>query len=108
MSIMELPDVISSISIVAHQGGWDEMLMVAAPLLLIGGVLRVANKRVKGRLEDDDQYGQSMGPGQKPMPQYNPQQPMPGHGPGPGHQPPWPGQQDQYNPGPHDGNQRRI
>ena len=33
--------------IVAHQGGWDEFLLVAAPLVLIAGVLWLANKRAR-------------------------------------------------------------
>jgi hypothetical protein len=33
-------------AIVAHQGGWDEILMVAVPILIILGVLRVVKKRV--------------------------------------------------------------
>ena len=36
----------------AHQGGWDELLLVAGPLLLIGGALWLANKRVSGQLDD--------------------------------------------------------
>ena len=31
--------------ILAHQGGWDEFLMVAAPLLLLAVVLRGAKRR---------------------------------------------------------------
>lgn len=31
--------------ILAHQGGWDEILMVAGPVLLMWLILRVANKR---------------------------------------------------------------
>lgn len=31
--------------VLAHQGGWDEMLMVLVPLLAIAGLLRLANKR---------------------------------------------------------------
>ena len=34
-------------SIVAHQGGWDEILLVAAPILLIVGLLRLAKRRVE-------------------------------------------------------------
>ena len=33
-------------TIVAHQGGWDEILMVTVPILIILGVLRVVKKRV--------------------------------------------------------------
>lgn len=30
----------------AHQGGWDEILLVAGPILIIVGLLRLAKKRV--------------------------------------------------------------
>jgi hypothetical protein len=29
----------------AHQGGWDEVLMVAAPVALFAGLLWMANRR---------------------------------------------------------------
>jgi hypothetical protein len=32
-------------SILAHAGGWDEILMVAAPIALFGGLLWMANRR---------------------------------------------------------------
>ena len=32
-------------SLVAHQGGWDEVLLVAAPLSLFAGLLYLANRR---------------------------------------------------------------
>jgi hypothetical protein len=31
--------------ILAHQGGWDEILMVAVPLVLVAILLVVANRR---------------------------------------------------------------
>ncbi len=34
-----------SAAVLAHQGGWDEMLMVAAPIALFVVLLRVANAR---------------------------------------------------------------
>ncbi len=34
--------------IYAHQGGWDEILMVAVPILVIVGLLRVARRRAQG------------------------------------------------------------
>ena len=47
--------------ILAHQGGWDEMLMVAVPILLIAGLLRLAKRRVEARQaaeqRADDQPG---------------------------------------------------
>ena len=36
----------------AHQGGWDEFLLVAAPLGVIGVLLWIANKRVSAKLEE--------------------------------------------------------
>lgn len=35
---------------IGHQGGWDEILMVAGPLLVFGGVLWLANKRANDKL----------------------------------------------------------
>lgn len=31
--------------LLAHQGGWDEILLVAGPIALLAGLLRFANKR---------------------------------------------------------------
>ena len=31
--------------VLAHQGGWDETLLVIGPLLLIAALLRIANRR---------------------------------------------------------------
>jgi uncharacterized membrane protein len=31
---------------VAHQGGWDEILLVTGPILVIVGLLMLARKRV--------------------------------------------------------------
>ena len=33
-------------TILAHQGGWDEMLLVAGPIALVGGLLWLARRRV--------------------------------------------------------------
>jgi hypothetical protein len=41
----ETEEVISTI--LAHQGGWDEALMVLVPIGLFIGVLSVANRRAK-------------------------------------------------------------
>lgn len=38
----------------AHQGGWDEALLVIGPLAVIGGLLYLANKRVNAQLDDHD------------------------------------------------------
>jgi hypothetical protein len=31
--------------LLAHQGGWDEMLFVAVPIVIFGGLLAIANRR---------------------------------------------------------------
>ena len=31
--------------VVAHQGGWDEILLVLLPIALFGGLLAIANRR---------------------------------------------------------------
>ena len=38
----------------AHQGGWDEVLLVVAPLAIIGLLLYVANRRVNAQLQAQD------------------------------------------------------
>lgn len=43
---------LDSFPLFAHQGGWDEILIVALPLLLIGSLLYVANKRVDAKLAE--------------------------------------------------------
>lgn len=40
--------------LVAHQGGWDEILLVLAPIALFAVLLLVANKRA-GHLADEEQ-----------------------------------------------------
>ena len=39
--------------VLAHQGGWDEMLFVALPIGLFAWLLWVANKRAKSQMDDD-------------------------------------------------------
>ena len=34
----------------AHQGGWDEILLVVTPLAIVGLLLYVANRRVNAQL----------------------------------------------------------
>lgn len=38
-------------SILAHQGGWDEILLVVGPLAVVAGLLWLANRRVTAQLE---------------------------------------------------------
>jgi hypothetical protein len=44
--------VVSSVTVFAHQGGWDEVLLVVGPLVIIGGLLHLANRRLKKRLAE--------------------------------------------------------
>jgi hypothetical protein len=39
--------------VLAHQGGWDEILFVLAPIALFAVLLLIANKRA-GQLADDE------------------------------------------------------
>lgn len=43
-----------AVVVLAHQGGWDEILLVLAPIALFAGLLFVANRRAE-RLGDDDE-----------------------------------------------------
>ena len=36
--------------ILAHQGGWDELLMVAVPIMVVAVLLMVANRRARTAL----------------------------------------------------------
>lgn len=38
---------------IAHQGGWDEILLVAGPLAVFGGALWLANRRADARLASE-------------------------------------------------------
>lgn len=39
-------------ALLAHQGGWDELLLVAVPLVVISALLLFANRRVSAKLRD--------------------------------------------------------
>ncbi|MEM9615071.1 MAG: hypothetical protein AAF962_01910 [Actinomycetota bacterium] len=43
MNPWQLVGVVSPL--LAHQGGWDEILMIVGPLAVVGGALWLANKR---------------------------------------------------------------
>jgi hypothetical protein len=40
--------------VLAHQGGWDEILLVLGPILVIAGLLRLAKQRVERDRSEDD------------------------------------------------------
>ncbi len=44
----------ASFPLFAHEGGWDEILLVVGPLAVIGLALWFANKRVTNQLDESD------------------------------------------------------
>jgi hypothetical protein len=42
--------------VLAHQGGWDEILLVAAPLSLFAGLLYLANRRADRLVQTRQQH----------------------------------------------------
>jgi hypothetical protein len=40
--------------LVAHQGGWDEALLVALPIAVFAGILWLANRRAAASLEEQE------------------------------------------------------
>lgn len=56
--------------VLAHQGGWDEMLMVIVPIAVFALLLYIANNRAS-KLGDDDS---PPGPGNHKTPPRNPHQ----------------------------------
>ena len=40
--------------LLAHQGGWDEILFVLVPISIFAGLLALANKRATRGMVDDD------------------------------------------------------
>jgi hypothetical protein len=41
-----IPGMTAAIAVLAHQGGWDEILLVTVPIVAIIAVLAVAKRRV--------------------------------------------------------------
>lgn len=42
---MSAPGTLEGMGLLAHQGGWDELLFVLVPIALFAGLLAIANKR---------------------------------------------------------------
>lgn len=53
---------IAATRVLGHQGGWDEILMVLAPLLIFAGLLALARRRV-GDIEQDRASAPTTDPG---------------------------------------------
>jgi hypothetical protein len=58
------PEVVTAL-LLAHQGGWDEMLFVAVPILIFGSLLAVANRRAS-RIERQQPPSGDRPPGDDP------------------------------------------
>jgi predicted MFS family arabinose efflux permease len=43
-----------AVGLLAHQGGWDEILLVAGPIVVIAAVLAIVKRRVDARASDDE------------------------------------------------------
>jgi len=53
-----------TVALIAHQGGWDEILLVAAPIAVFAGLLIVANRRAgqqQGERATSDVVGSESG-----------------------------------------------
>jgi hypothetical protein len=50
-----LPHEDGDVTLLAHQGGWDEILLVAGPIVVIVVILAIVKRRVDaiGSLSDD-------------------------------------------------------
>ena len=45
----------STALVLAHQGGWDEVLFVLVPIALFAGLLAIANRRATRQQDEQDQ-----------------------------------------------------
>ena len=48
-----------AVDVLAHQGGWDEMLFVALPLGLFAFLLFVANRKAQAHLDEEERERES-------------------------------------------------
>jgi hypothetical protein len=47
------PGLVSGLAgVLAHQGGWDELGLVLAPLVVVAGLLVIANRRAKRLVQE--------------------------------------------------------
>lgn len=42
------------LAVLAHEGGWDEILLVAGPIVVIMGLLAVVKRRVDAQMPPTD------------------------------------------------------
>jgi hypothetical protein len=58
------PEAVTAL-LLAHQGGWDEMLFVAVPIVIFGSLLAIANRRAS-RIERQQPLNGEGSPGDEP------------------------------------------
>lgn len=46
------------LAVFAHQGGWDEALLIAGPIALIAGLLWIAKRRLERAVDDQADHRQ--------------------------------------------------
>jgi hypothetical protein len=44
--------MIGAVMVLAHQGGWDEMLLVLVPISIFSFLLAMANKKAQAQLDE--------------------------------------------------------
>jgi hypothetical protein len=52
-------------ALLAHQGGWDEILMVLVPIVIFGVLLVVANRRA-GAIDEQRRRDEARDPARRP------------------------------------------
>jgi hypothetical protein len=57
--VTHLSDRASGLALLAHQGGWDEVLLIAAPIVIIVGLLWIAKRRVDAAHDQPGDGGSS-------------------------------------------------
>ncbi len=57
---------VAAASLLAHQGGWDEIALVAGPLAVIAAALWLANRRVTAQLGESENPSSDGGAGDRP------------------------------------------
>ncbi len=56
----------NAVSLLAHQGGWDEILLVAGPIAVIVALLAIVKRRIDARIQpmsDEDRASGTQGSG---------------------------------------------
>lgn len=61
--MLAMPDILRAVAavpaavVLAHQGGWDEILLVLVPIVVFAGLLAMANRRAAAKIADERAVG---------------------------------------------------